>query len=114
MNINIDTALNINGDFDTDSEGMAYRISGNDEIRQKVYILLSARLGEFIYDRTLGSDIHNIDISQPEACDEIIAQARKTLCDIPQIEVTGAQINDGQITVSVQIDGEICDIILRI
>ena len=110
----MDTALNINGDFEKDSEGMAYRISGLDEVKQKIYILLSAKLGEFIYDRTLGTDIHNIDTSQPTACDEIIAQARKTLCDIPQAEIVGAEINDGQITVSVQINEEICNIILRI
>lgn len=109
----MDTALNINGDFDTDSNGMAYRISNIDEIKQKIYILLSAKLGEFIYDRTLGSDIHNIDVSKSTACDEIIAQARKTLCDIPQAEVIGAEINDRKVTVSVRIDEAVYDITLR-
>lgn len=109
----MDTALNINGDFSTDISGMPYRITGIEEIKQKVYILLSVRLGEFIYDRSLGSKIHNIDTSSPTACDEIVAQARKTLCELPQAEVTNAKINDGRITVSVQVGDEIFDIVLR-
>lgn len=110
----MDTALNINGDFDVDSDETAYLISGTDEIKQRVYILLSARLGEFIYDRNLGSNIYNIDVSMPTAHDEIIAQARKTLCEIPQAEVTNAEINNGKIIVSVQIGEEICSIELRV
>ena len=101
----MDTALNINGDFDSDAVGMAYRICGNDELKQKVYIILSARLGEFVYDRTLGSEIYNIDISSPTACEKITAKARKALLELPQTEVTKTEINDGKITVFVDING---------
>ena len=101
----MDTALNTNGDFEKDSSGRAYSIFGNDELKQKIYIILSARLGEFIYDRTLGSEIYRTDISSPTACDEITAKARKALLEIPQAEVTKTEITDGKIIVYVDING---------
>lgn len=101
----MDTALNTNGDFNKDSSGKAYGICGTDELKQKIYIILSSRLGEFVYDRTLGSEIYSIDISSPTACEEITAKARKALLEIPQAEVTKTEITDGKITVFVDING---------
>lgn len=109
----MDTALNINGDFEKDENGMAYRIFGKDEIKQKAYILLSARLGAFIYNRELGSEIYKIDINQDDAVQKITAQARKTLADIPQIEVIGAEIVNGQVIVSININDENYAVTLR-
>lgn len=110
----MDTALNINGDFKKDIYGRAYMISGNDEIKQKIYIILSARLGKFVYDRTLGSEIYKIDLTLPNACDMITAQARKMLEIIPAAEVEGSEITDGKITVYVDINGECTAVELKI
>ncbi len=110
----MDTAIETNGDFAKDTNGAAYSIFGIDEIKQKIYILLSARLGEFIYDRNLGSKIYNIDLSLPTAKNDIIAQARKTLCSIPEVEVTGAEISGEDVTVQVKIEQQVYNIELRL
>lgn len=110
----MDTAINVNGDFDTDENGIAYRVSGIAEIKQKIYIILSARLGEFIYDRTLGSDIYSIDLSSENAADLVISKARNALAGIEHTEVTGVTIKNETVTVTVSICGESYNIELRI
>lgn len=110
----MDTALNKNGDFNTDNIGQVYFISGTDEIKQKVYILLSAKLGEFIYDRTLGSDIYKINLSEDTAINKITAQARKALSCVSQAEVIKVKTDNGNIIISVKIYENIYDIELRI
>ncbi len=110
----MDNAINVNGDFKTDDSGKIYRIFGTEELKQKIYILLSARLGEFIYDRSLGSEIYSIDKSADDAVDEIISKARHTLADTEYVEVTNASIEDDTVTVSVMIYDNEYDIELRV
>lgn len=46
-----------NGDFKKNSNGKPMKISGLEELKQQIYIRLKTRLGSFIYDRSLGSEI---------------------------------------------------------
>ena len=103
----MDTALNITGDISRDT------VSGSDEIQQRLYILLSARYGKFIYDRELGSDIFSVDVSQPNFTDRIESCARKALHDMPDAEIVGVEANNGNICIGVEADGEIYEITLR-
>ncbi len=103
----MDTALNITGDISRDT------VSGSDEIQQRLYILLSARYGKFIYDRELGSDIFSVDISQPDCTDIIESHARKALSDMPNAEIIGVVADNGNICIGVEADGEIYEITLR-
>ena len=112
--IDTDTKLSLTGDLAKSYDGRPYHISGRDELEQKMYILLSARKGAFIYDRELGSRIYEIDTESPDAVTETEAQARNALAVIPQAEVTGVQINNGAVTVFVNCGGEEFEIVPRI
>lgn len=112
--MNLDTGLNINGDFDTGADGKIYRISGEEETRQKLYILLSARAGKFIYDRELGSGIFGADIQNADCTERIEAQARKALDKTAGAEVVGVVVDNGTVYVSVELDGKVYDIELRL
>ncbi len=50
-----------NGDVCTDSTGRFVRISDKDALFQRALICIGAKLGEFVYDRTLGSNIRKND-----------------------------------------------------
>ena len=82
----------------------------HEEIYQKLYILLSARKGGFIYDRQLGSDIFQVDVSQPECIPLIESKARNALSGFPEAEIVGVTAENTDICVSVQIDDEIYEI----
>ena len=88
-------------------------VSGRDEIQQKLYIMLSARHGRFIYDRELGSDIFSVDVSQPDFTDQIESHARKALHDMPNAEIVGVEANNGNICIGVEVDSEIYEITIR-
>ena len=105
----MDTALDISGDFASYGDEGIYFISGNDELKQRLYILFSAVKGGFIYDRELGSGISR----EVNAVPEIESLAREALESVPEAEVVGAEINGGEITVTVMIGGTETDIILR-
>ena len=79
----MDTALNISGDISP------YTISETDELKQRLYIALSAKKGGFIYDRELGSDIFAVDLSEPDCINKIEVFASKALSDISNAEVIG-------------------------
>lgn len=102
----MDTALNIQ-DISPDT------VSGRDEIQQKLYILLSARHGKFIYDRELGSDIFSVDVSQPDFTDQIESHARKALSDMPNAEIIGVSADNGNLCIGIEVDSEIYEITIR-
>ncbi len=55
----MDTAIS-NGDFLTSSSGLPVQIDGVNEILQRALIRLTAKKGEFIYDRDLGSKLSTL------------------------------------------------------
>ena len=85
-------------------------MNNSDYISQKLYILLSAKKGGFIYDRGLGSDIFKAYVSQPDCIPLIEAQARAALTEFPQAEIVGVTAENTGICVSVQLDDEIYEI----
>ena len=103
----MDTALNIAGDISPDT------ISGTDELKQQLYIALSAKKGRFIYDRGLGSDIFLADISEPDCINKIEAFARKALSDISNAEVIGVVAENNSICIGVETDSGIYDITIN-
>ncbi len=98
--------MGINGDLLRDSSGRPYFVSDRDETAQRLYILLSAKRGGFIYDRELGSDIGLIDPADSDASVRAEAYARRALACMPQAEVTGVCVEQNGITVFVTADGE--------
>ena len=107
----MDTALSISGDLALDSREMPYFVSGTEEVRQRLYIMLSATKGGFIYNRELGSRL-----SQEEPADNAQAEAlaREALSALPDAEVISAVIFDGELTVRIRYEGEELIINVRI
>lgn len=109
----MDTFLSVDGDLGIDSEGKPYLIDNEEELLQKVYILLSAKKEKFIYDRKFGSKINEVDISGENAADEISAMARDTLEVLPYAEVISAEISENTVIITVEINETEYDVILR-
>lgn len=68
-----------NGELKKSPSGRPIPISGLEELKQRIYIRLKARLGSFIYDRELGSEI-NADSGEGEL-KELIRRALPELFD---------------------------------
>ncbi len=58
----IDVKLS-NGDVVADSTGRFVQVSDNDALFQRALICIGAKLGSFIYDRNLGSDVSKVELS---------------------------------------------------
>ena len=108
-----DTAININGDVARDSGGRVYYVSGREETAQRLYILLSAKRGGFIYGRELGSGIGLVGLTDSDAALRVEAYARQALAGMPSAEVTGAAVANGEVTVFVAVDNEEYNITIR-
>lgn len=81
----------LNGDVYTDSTGKFVRISDNDVLFQRALICIGARAGSFVYDRSLGSSVREID-----SADENSAQKAELAVNeaIAQFENTHAEITE--------------------
>ena len=102
----MDTALDISGNYKTDDAGYPYMIDGRPEVMQQAYILLTAGLGGFIYDRELG-------IAHYETEAQLEAAARDALREIPELEITGVAITPEKTSVTVLFSGVESEIIVR-
>lgn len=102
--------MSINGDILVDDNGNICLLSDKEEIKQRLYIMLSARLGGFIYDRELGSELPDASLTDS---DQVAALARKALCRMPEAEVTGVEISDDSLFISVEYEGNVYDINVR-
>ena len=102
-----------NGDTVVDSNGNYEMISDRDALFQRVKICIGARLGGFIYDRKLGSEIRGI------APDSELAKERAELIineALAQFENTKAVVTEyGEvIRLIITIDGESRDTEVRL
>ena len=87
----MDTAL-FNGDFLCDSRGFPIKISGVNEILQRILIRLSVEKGKFIYDRNLGSELHKLDINEGNANARALSLVREALSDVRNVVVKEVSI----------------------
>lgn len=104
----MDTMLSLNGDFKTDSHGRAYLSDHTEELLQKIYILLSAKKNQFIYNRTLGSEIQT-QISE----EKILAEARNALRQIPEAEVLRIISENDELNIIIQINQQEYSVTVR-
>lgn len=94
-----DTALDFSrGDLKTDSRGIPYSVTGEEELLQRIRVCLSVPKGSFVYESGLGSRLR-------EAHDppELLEAAREALGPIPEAEPIRAQWQ-----------GELCLVELRL
>ncbi len=85
-----------NGDFKRDPAGRPVSVSGLEELKQRIYIRLKARLGGFIYDRGLGSNICELSDNADER--EILAAVRHALPELFDAEPLSASLSGNNFT----------------
>lgn len=78
-----------NGDFKKSSNGKPMQISGLEELKQQIYIRLKTRLGSFIYDRSLGSEI-----TANTESDKLTALIRKALPQLFDAELLSSAMTN--------------------
>ena len=86
----LDTAISADGDFVLGNNGLPIKITDEEEILQKIFIRLITKMGSFIYQKSLGSDLYKL--RDLVADDEIIKEeakviVKKVLFDVPQAEL---------------------------
>ncbi len=106
----MDTALDYHGDFLKDENGKGFLIDDEAELWQKVYLILSAKKGQFVYDRTLGSEIGE----NPQDTRKVEASARAALKILPFAEVQKVELNADGVVVTVSMNGKTKDMKVRI
>ncbi len=100
-----------NGDYVFKNTGNLIEISGKEEILQRAFFRLKAHYGEFELDRTLGSELHKLDLNTATN-DRIFVYVTEALMPIEEIEVDAVEKtiddNNGQIyiTVYLKVSGE--------
>lgn len=88
-----------NGDFKKNSAGKPIQISGFEELKQRIYIRLKTRLGKFIYDRNLGSEI-TTDVEN----NQLTGLIRKALPELFDVDLISAFMNNGSLKVTFNSD----------
>ncbi len=91
----MDTALSPDGDYILGENGIPVKIYDTKELLQKILIKLTTKIGSFIYDTNLGSDLYTL--KDAEDSEEIIKQkanviVKKILCNVPQAELKNVEI----------------------
>jgi hypothetical protein len=82
--------LIVNGDMVLDSNGDVELITGVQELIQRAMIRLTMKQGAFVYDQSLGSTLHNLDIHQIED-NTLLSIVRDALSPIEEITVQGVE-----------------------
>nr|DAZ14592.1 MAG TPA: Protein of unknown function (DUF2634) [Caudoviricetes sp.] len=83
----VDTDVLIkDGEIATDSSGSYIHISGDDELVQQAYIRIFAKLGGFVYNRELGSEIYKRDFSDENFAEKINLMMAQALKDCPKVK----------------------------
>ena len=74
------------GDIAVDSGGRYIHISGDEELLQQAYICVCAKLGGFVYNRGLGSEIYKKAFDEENYTEKINLMMDQSLADYPQVK----------------------------
>lgn len=94
-----------NGDIYVDSTGKFVRIAEKEALFQRVMICISARLGEFVYDRGLGSEINEIKSIENDSLQRLELVLNEALARFENTYLTVLEFGE-KIKVKICIDGE--------
>lgn len=81
-----------NGAVCANGLGLPETAEGLEATLQRVYNRLNAVRGSFLYDRSLGSRIPEMDLSVEEAAENALRFAQEALLDCPEITVEGTKV----------------------
>lgn len=94
-----------NGDIAVDSTGRFVRITEKEALFQRVMICISARLGEFVYDRGLGSRREAIKNGDTDSAQRLELVLNEALARFENTYVSVIEFGE-KIKVKICIDGE--------
>ncbi|MCQ4021534.1 MULTISPECIES: hypothetical protein [unclassified Ruminococcus] len=101
----MDTAL-LNGEFDLDSRGMPYIITGLAELMQRVAVCLKMKRASFIYSRTLGSELNSVKEVEDAVHSRAELLAREAVAEVPQTSLGELKVTktaNGKIKITLEI-----------
>lgn len=93
------------GDIALDSTGRFVRITEKEALFQRVMICISARLGEFVYDRGLGSRINEIEMDGTDSSQRLELVLNEALARFENTYVSVIEFGE-KIKVKICINGE--------
>lgn len=94
-----------NGDISVDSAGRFLRVTEKEALFQRVMICISARLGEFVYDRELGSRIDEIEKDAADSAQRLELVLNEALARFENTYVNVIEFGE-KIKVKIYIDGD--------
>lgn len=94
------------GDNVLDCAGRPVRLDGNDAKFQRAFICASARLGGFIYDRTIGSRREEINLSDSSAGGRLQLVINEALARFENTCARVDEYSESGMTLTITIDGE--------
>lgn len=94
-----------NGDFSVSANGDIKTVDGVDEILQRVKICCSIKKGSFLYDKELGVDYENADISSQRGLKQLEMLLNEAVIDISgvRVEITKAENQSDKIKLRLKI-----------
>lgn len=75
-----------NGDIVLDSGGRYIHIAEDEELLQQAYITVATKLGNFVYNRKLGTDFYNVSTDGENYAEKINLIMAQALVDYPQVK----------------------------
>lgn len=94
-----------NKDVVTESTGILKRLTGLDAMFQRAFICIASKKGKFVYDRQLGTDISEIDLSAEDAKDRLELVFNEALVNCSNAVAQVLEIGE-KIKVKIIIDGQ--------
>ncbi len=94
------------GAITKNEHGLPVTVSGTAALLQRARIRLCMIRGSFVYNRTLGSRIPQMDRTGAHAAEQACGFAREALVGCPSVSVVSATVTDGAVTVLVDCAGE--------
>ena len=100
----MDTAIK-DGDFALNEQGKPYLINAMQETLQRCKILLMVRQGSFVYNRTLGSNLHLLGTESENLQGDALLLVKEALLPIKQVKVNGvsAEIKEDKVKLKIAI-----------
>ena len=104
----MDTAIK-DGDFQTNGSGLPVRISGAQELLQRVMFRLTVKKGSFFYDQQLGSRLYTLKGSYgnrealSETAMQMVREALKPMAEVTPLGVRAGMTGADQLSLTVSL-----------
>ncbi len=96
-----------NGDYNLTPSGHIERVSGDEDIKQRILIRLVIRKGSFVYDEDLGSELYKLYREKrsniPNMAKQYVIDALEPETDISVQDVSVIWMSSNEIQISIEV-----------